>query len=348
MLESLRIQGEGNCATVERLYQRLRYYVPQLTRQYRHVAQTPYGVIEPPSKNHLILLPRQATLPDIVTLKNDALRAEVQHDFQAARQLYIRVLAASPADLEAIEGIERLSQGSTVPQPAPIPKSSKSAPSPANPRAAAPPTPPRNVKPVSPQRQVQKIKKTASTKPLVQPSPPPLSSSSSRKTLSYNLKDFITHRRVLQILSLSVITVGGAVFSLVLSFWQFADRQSFENVAADSNVHDLPNTDTDKNKIRNADQVATLNTQLRRDIIENRNRREFGERLEYRVQLAEDGALIEYEALNDAAKRFVTETPLPGLPKSIEPNVPQADFLVVITEGGIVQVSPFNGWNQLP
>jgi uncharacterized caspase-like protein len=108
LLNSLRLQGEGNCATVERLYQRLRYYVPQLTRQYMRVDQTPYGVIEPLSKNHLILLPRQATLGDIEVLKKDALTAEIRRNAKAAKQLWIRVLAVSPADPEAIEGIERL------------------------------------------------------------------------------------------------------------------------------------------------------------------------------------------------------------------------------------------------
>ncbi|MEO1621996.1 MAG: SUMF1/EgtB/PvdO family nonheme iron enzyme [Cyanobacteria bacterium J06632_3] len=110
LLESLRLQGEGNCATVERLYKRLRYYVPQLTRSYRRGAQTPYGRVEPPSKNHLILLPRQATLTDVVTLKNDALRAEVEQDFELARHFWIRVLFVAPGDSEAISGIERLSR----------------------------------------------------------------------------------------------------------------------------------------------------------------------------------------------------------------------------------------------
>lgn len=115
LLDSLRLQGEGNCATVERLYQRLRYYVPQLTRQYKQTVQTPYGVIEPLSKNHLILLPGQATLSDVGAIKKDALTAEVQGRTKKARRLWIRVLAVSPADPEAIEGIERLLGGS--PQP---------------------------------------------------------------------------------------------------------------------------------------------------------------------------------------------------------------------------------------
>jgi formylglycine-generating enzyme required for sulfatase activity/uncharacterized caspase-like protein len=130
LLESLRRQGEGNCATVERLYQQLRYYVPQITRQYKRVPQTPYGVIEPPTKNHLILLPGSATLADITTLKNEALRAEVQQNFQQAKRYWVRVLAASPADPDAIEGIERLSRGGRAGTSPPAP------PSPSPPTAA--------------------------------------------------------------------------------------------------------------------------------------------------------------------------------------------------------------------
>lgn len=115
LLDSLRIQGEGNCATVERLHQRLRHHVPRITQRYRRVVQTPYGVIEPLSKNHLILLPRQATLDDVGVLKKDALTAEVQRKPEAARQLWIRVLAVSPADSEAIEGIERILGASSRP-----------------------------------------------------------------------------------------------------------------------------------------------------------------------------------------------------------------------------------------
>ncbi|GAB4378505.1 MAG: hypothetical protein Kow00121_30470 [Elainellaceae cyanobacterium] len=120
LLQGLRLQGEGNCATVERLYQHLRYYVPQLSQQYQKPRQTPYGIIEPPTKNHLILLPRQATLSDINTLKAEALRAEVKRDYAIAKQLWIRVLAVSPADPEAIEAIERLAHvagGSAMPVP---------------------------------------------------------------------------------------------------------------------------------------------------------------------------------------------------------------------------------------
>ncbi|NER52721.1 MAG: hypothetical protein F6J92_40000, partial [Symploca sp. SIO1A3] len=55
LLESLRIQGESNCATVERLYQRLRYRVPEINNYYNKPVQTPYAIVEPASKYHLIL-----------------------------------------------------------------------------------------------------------------------------------------------------------------------------------------------------------------------------------------------------------------------------------------------------
>jgi formylglycine-generating enzyme required for sulfatase activity len=117
LLEGLRLQEESNCATVERLYQYLQHYVPQIAQRYKQVQQTPYGRIEPPNKNHLILLPRRAYLSDIETLKKEAALAEARSQRQLARQLWIRVWGVSPADPEAIEGIERLarSDSDTVP-----------------------------------------------------------------------------------------------------------------------------------------------------------------------------------------------------------------------------------------
>ena len=111
LLESLKIQGEGNCATVERLYQRLRYRVSQINRKYERPLQEPYAVIEPATKYHLILLPDYATLADIAQLKLDAYQAEVKNDWELARQLWIRVnVAARGSDVEAIEAFSRITQ----------------------------------------------------------------------------------------------------------------------------------------------------------------------------------------------------------------------------------------------
>ena len=62
LLEGLRLQGETNCATVERLDQHLRFRVPELCGKYQKPRQTPYTSAEPIEKQHLILLPKLASL----------------------------------------------------------------------------------------------------------------------------------------------------------------------------------------------------------------------------------------------------------------------------------------------
>jgi len=115
LLQGLRLQGEGNCATVERLCHYLSYEIPDLNRRYHKPVQTPYAVVEPACKYHLILLPQRATLQDVNQLKKDALQAEVERKAALAKQYWIRVLAVSPADWEAIQGIERLARQPAVP-----------------------------------------------------------------------------------------------------------------------------------------------------------------------------------------------------------------------------------------
>ncbi|MGC1310289.1 MAG: SUMF1/EgtB/PvdO family nonheme iron enzyme [Phormidesmis sp.] len=204
LLQSLRLQGEGNCATVERLYQRLRYYVPQLTRQYKRDAQTPYSVIEPTSKNHLILLPRQATLGDVVALKNDALTAEVERKFKAAEQLWIRVLMVSPGDPQAIAGIKRLSREEP---PAPPPKSPPLRPM-ATPKPSQPPATPRAATPVTPSARVAI---PTSRRPSQQPSP-----SLSRPSLPNGLVNSISRRKAIQAIAFAGGSVGAVLFGKTL------------------------------------------------------------------------------------------------------------------------------------
>lgn len=101
LLESLRIQGQGNCATVERLDQRLSLRVPELNRKYKKDKQTPYVIPEPLSKSQLILLPCQATLQDVSALKGEAYRAK-NDDLELAKIFMTQVLIASPGDPEAL------------------------------------------------------------------------------------------------------------------------------------------------------------------------------------------------------------------------------------------------------
>ncbi|MGB3296784.1 MAG: SUMF1/EgtB/PvdO family nonheme iron enzyme [Phormidesmis sp.] len=109
LLEGLRLQGANNCATVERLDQYLCIQVPALNERYGKPPQMPRTSVEPISKNHLILLPQQATrLQDVLMLKHDAQAAELNDDLEFAQQLWVRVLAASPADGGAIAAIGRI------------------------------------------------------------------------------------------------------------------------------------------------------------------------------------------------------------------------------------------------
>jgi uncharacterized caspase-like protein len=109
LLEALRIQGEGNCATVERFSNYLKARVPQLTQRYKNYSQIPYIKIEPETKHHYILLPKFANLTDIALLREDALHAEIEEDFALAFQLWMRVnVASGGTDMKAINAFQRL------------------------------------------------------------------------------------------------------------------------------------------------------------------------------------------------------------------------------------------------
>ncbi len=108
LLEGLRLQGETNCATVERLDQHLRFRVPELCTKYHKARQSPYTHAEPIEKQHLILLPKLASLSDLGPIKLDALQAESNGDLETAEQLWWRVIAVSPIDPQAHDAIKRI------------------------------------------------------------------------------------------------------------------------------------------------------------------------------------------------------------------------------------------------
>ena len=110
LLEALRLEGESNCATVERLDQHLRLQVPELCQRYKKPRQTPYTQAEPIEKRHLILLPKHAALSDLGPIRLDALQAETQGSLETAEQLWWRVIAVSPVDAQAHEAVKRIAQ----------------------------------------------------------------------------------------------------------------------------------------------------------------------------------------------------------------------------------------------
>jgi formylglycine-generating enzyme required for sulfatase activity len=113
LLEGLRIQGAGNCATVKRLDEYLYGRVPALNQQYGRPIQTPYTSIEPLAKSNLILLPQRALPQDAAPLKLEALKAEIARDFVLAEQFWMQVLIVLPGDLDAIAALKRIGRESS-------------------------------------------------------------------------------------------------------------------------------------------------------------------------------------------------------------------------------------------
>jgi len=129
LLTGLRLHGEANCATVERLDRYLNSAVPQLNTRYQKQIQNPYLKAEPPYKMYYILLEQSATMRDVESLKLQASLSENSGNFELAEQIWIRVLGVSRADLDAISAIQRIAikkNNSTllpIPQPVRNPES---------------------------------------------------------------------------------------------------------------------------------------------------------------------------------------------------------------------------------
>jgi len=76
------------------------------------------------------------------------------------------------------------------------------------------------------------------------------------------------------------------------------------------------------------------------------------EDLEYLVKVDSDGAIASYEPMNQSAKDYVLETPLPRLfdsskNKSVSEKQKQLGlFRVILTSTGVLEVSPWWGWDD--
>lgn len=116
LLEGLRMRGELNCATVERLDLHLRHRVPELCKNYgKYPEQHPRTAVDPADKRYFILMPDRGTQrgmqADINILKMNAYRSLANRDLDAAEQLWIRVNAAAKGlDMEALEAFQKIGQ----------------------------------------------------------------------------------------------------------------------------------------------------------------------------------------------------------------------------------------------
>jgi hypothetical protein len=81
------------------------------------------------------------------------------------------------------------------------------------------------------------------------------------------------------------------------------------------------------------------------------NRSELSNDLVYRLGVAADGSIVGYKAVNQKASDAIEKTPLPKLlynPANRVPNEPIAQFKVVFTQKGILEISPWLGYAKTP
>lgn len=107
-------------------------------------------------------------------------------------------------------------------------------------------------------------------------------------------------------------------------------------------------------EITDASQLRALNRQVYNQIHPAwTNRLGLKQELIYRIGVAADGAIVGYKALNKEANQGVGQTPLPNLlynPANRAPisNEPIAQFRVVFTRQGVLEVSPWRGYFRTP
>ncbi len=99
--------------------------------------------------------------------------------------------------------------------------------------------------------------------------------------------------------------------------------------------------------ITDVDQLNQLKLDLRDQLADAWDRDiSYDESLVYRVAVAGDGDILGFRYSNDAALTYANETPLPDLryaPAGSPPPESIAEFRVVFTPSGVIEVSPWHG-----
>jgi hypothetical protein len=92
--------------------------------------------------------------------------------------------------------------------------------------------------------------------------------------------------------------------------------------------------------------LEALVRSLRGDIADELQPLSANQDLTYRVRVATDGEVIGYAPVDAESGLLAEETPLPDLVSNASTDEAQADFRVVFTESGVLEVSPWDGWPQ--
>jgi hypothetical protein len=107
-------------------------------------------------------------------------------------------------------------------------------------------------------------------------------------------------------------------------------------------------TQTAPERVTDLDRLEQLNNDLYDLLQEERAPQDYPADLIYRVTFNEAGAVVGYEPVNQPARDYLEDTPLPDLTqaarRSTSANAPQNDFMVVFTERGVLEVNPWDGW----
>ncbi len=107
-------------------------------------------------------------------------------------------------------------------------------------------------------------------------------------------------------------------------------------------------------EITDPTQLRFLQRRLYRKLDENwKNRREVRQNLEYRVSMVRDGSIIGYKPVEKTPVGTADQTPLPELrynpaTEKLAASEPLAEFRVVFTPSGILQISPWRGFSGKP
>ncbi|AFZ22584.1 hypothetical protein Cylst_0209 [Cylindrospermum stagnale PCC 7417] len=124
--------------------------------------------------------------------------------------------------------------------------------------------------------------------------------------------------------------------------------------AATPVVRDLEALLTTVPEIADPSQLRALNRQVYNKIHPAWNNRSgFAQDLVYRLGVAADGEIVGYKAVNQGANEAIGQTPLPNLlynPANRPPiaNEAIAQFRVVFTKQGVLEVSPWRGYAKTP
>ncbi len=107
-------------------------------------------------------------------------------------------------------------------------------------------------------------------------------------------------------------------------------------------------------EITDASQLRVLQRQVYNQINPDwANRSGLNQDLVYRIGVAADGAMVGYKAISKEANQAIEKTPLPKLlynpaKRGGINNEPIAQFRVVFTQQGVLQVSPWRGYANTP